>query len=203
VPPEGTGGAPKCKLPTGPLVATVAYMASTVFVVDDDPSFCRAVVRLLRGFGYCTESYDSPVGFVNRWRPDEPGCVLLDPLLRRPFRLGAVRASTYVDARNLLNRRNVIAVHRETGTVNASETTIERLASAASRADSPPRGGDPSPIPYESARYRPEADLDHDQVISGRDELFPLYLAAVRDYLQPIFYLGPPRLLRLGIELLF
>ena len=37
----------------------------------------------------------------------------------------------------------------------------------------------------------------------GREELFPMYLAAATDYTQPIFAYGPPRLARLGIELLF
>ena len=53
-------------------------MMPTVFVVDDDPSFCRAVERLLGGFGYRVETYASPTEFVSRWRPDKPGCLVLD-----------------------------------------------------------------------------------------------------------------------------
>jgi hypothetical protein len=30
-----------------------------------------------------------------------------------------------------------------------------------------------------------------------------MYLAAARDYLQPVFAYGPPRLARLGFEFLF
>ena len=30
-----------------------------------------------------------------------------------------------------------------------------------------------------------------------------MYVAAARDYTQPLFAYGPPRLVRLGVELLF
>jgi FixJ family two-component response regulator len=50
----------------------------TVFVVDDDPSFCRAVERLLRTYGYRVEAYASPTEFLARWHPGQPGCLLLD-----------------------------------------------------------------------------------------------------------------------------
>jgi hypothetical protein len=61
----------------------------------------------------------------------------------------------------------------------------------------------PEEIPYESASYRPEADLDGNGYVEGREELFPMYLAAARDFTQPLFAYGPPRLLRLGVEFLF
>ena len=35
------------------------------------------------------------------------------------------------------------------------------------------------------------------------DSLFPLYVSAARDYSQPLFAYGPPRLVRLGVELFF
>ena len=61
----------------------------------------------------------------------------------------------------------------------------------------------PEAIPYESPRYRAWADLDHNGYVDGPAELMPLYLAAARDYTQPIFAYGPPRLVRLGVELVF
>lgn len=64
-----------------------------------------------------------------------------------------------------LNRRNIVAVRRDTG--------------------------EPGP----------EATVNCD--IEGRDELFPLYLAAAQDFTQPLFAYGPPRLVRLGVEFLF
>ena len=47
------------------------------------------------------------------------------------------------------------------------------------------------------------ADLNSDGYVSGREELFPMYVAAARDFTQPLFAYGPPRLVRLGVELLF
>ena len=47
------------------------------------------------------------------------------------------------------------------------------------------------------------ADSNNDGVLSGRAELYPLYEAAARDYTQPLFVYGPPRLVRFGLEVLF
>jgi FixJ family two-component response regulator len=60
----------------------MSSMVPTVYVVDDDPSFCRAMERLLLGLGYQVEAYAAPAEFVARWRPEDPGCVILD--LRMP-----------------------------------------------------------------------------------------------------------------------
>jgi FixJ family two-component response regulator len=49
-----------------------------VFVVDDDASFRRALVRLLGAAGYEVEAYASATEFMNRLAPDRPGCLLLD-----------------------------------------------------------------------------------------------------------------------------
>ncbi|HEY9508109.1 MAG TPA: response regulator [Gemmatimonadales bacterium] len=57
-------------------------MVPTIYVVDDDVSFCRAVERLLQALGHRVEAYSSPAAFVSRWRPEDPGCVILD--LRMP-----------------------------------------------------------------------------------------------------------------------
>ena len=50
---------------------------------------------------------------------------------------------------------------------------------------------------------RAYADIDGDGFLGGREEVFPLYQAAARDFTQPLFAYGPPRLLRLGVEFLF
>jgi hypothetical protein len=125
-----------------------------------------------------------------------PAQTTFDLLLRRPISLGWARGSVYFDARNLLNTRNTVAVRRDTGTPDAEETTIEAMAEAAYAANS-------EPIPYESPRYRPEADINGDGLIAGRAELFPMFLAAARDFTQPLFSYGPPRQMRLGLEFLF
>ena len=61
----------------------------------------------------------------------------------------------------------------------------------------------PEPIPYESPRYRRWADTDNDGLIDGAAELMPLYESAAKDYAQPLFAYGPPRLVRLGMEVRF
>ena len=154
------------------------------------------ILRLASGlpFSMSDSTGDSLVGLPNGSRL--PTTSQLDLLLRRSIRLGATTGGIYLDVRNLLNRRNVVAVRRDTGEAAADETAIEQMAEAAYAADS-------SPIPYESVRYRAEADLDGDGFVAGREELFPMYLAAAADYAQPIFAYGTPRLLRLGMELLF
>ena len=51
---------------------------ATVFVVDDDRSVRRSVVRLLETAGLRVEGYPSAEAFLERERPDGPGCVVLD-----------------------------------------------------------------------------------------------------------------------------
>ena len=51
---------------------------STVFVVDDDPSVRRSVVRLLESAGLRVEGFPSGEAFLERERPTGPGCVVLD-----------------------------------------------------------------------------------------------------------------------------
>jgi hypothetical protein len=120
----------------------------------------------------------------------------LDLLVRRPFQVGGARAGVYLDLRNLLNRRNVVAVRRDTGQPGPSQGQIEELALDAYEAH-------PEEIPFESERYRAYADLDGNGYIAGPEELLPLYQAAARDFAQPLFAYGPPRLVRLGMEFLF
>jgi hypothetical protein len=98
--------------------------------------------------------------------------------------------------RNVFNRRNLVAVRRDTGEPELDEQSIEDLAEDAFMEH-------PEPIPFESPRYRPEADLDGNGLIEGQDELMPLFEAAARDFTQPLFVYGPPRLVRLGVEILF
>ena len=50
----------------------------TVFVVDDDPSVRRSVVRLLETAGLRVEGFVSAEAFLDRERPAGPGCLLLD-----------------------------------------------------------------------------------------------------------------------------
>jgi hypothetical protein len=154
------------------------------------------ILRLASGlpFSMSDSTGDSLVGLPNGSRL--PNTSSLDLLIRRPIRLGGTIGGIYLDVRNLLNHQNVVAVRRDTGEPHATEPAIQLMAEEAYEAD-------PSPIPFESGRYRAEADLNGDGFVAGRDELFPMYLEAAADYAQPIFAYGPPRLMRLGVELLF
>lgn len=136
-------------------------------------------------------SGDTLVGLPNSWRL--PPNHTLDALVRVPLRAAGVRGAVYLDVRNVLNRRNVAAVRRDNGDTVLSDDAIAQLADAAYQAH-------PEPIPYESPRYRPDADLDRNGLIEGAAELLPLYEAAARDFTQPLFFYGAPRLLRLGVE---
>jgi two-component system response regulator FixJ len=52
--------------------------SSTVFVVDDDPSFVRAMSRLLRAEGYQSQTFGTAADFLESQLGDKRGCVLLD-----------------------------------------------------------------------------------------------------------------------------
>lgn len=120
----------------------------------------------------------------------------IDALLRRPIRIGRINGGLYLDVRNITNRRNILAVRRNTGRPEASDEDIEYMAEQAYQAH-------PESIPFESPRYRRHADLNGDGRLSGREELFPMYVAAARDFTQPLFVYGPPRQIRLGMEVIF
>jgi hypothetical protein len=155
-----------------------------------------AIVRWQSGlpFSRVTPTGDTLIGPPNSYRL--PSQSTLDLLVRRSFRLLGREGSVYFDARNLLNTRNVVAVNRVTGSPYTDSATVAQLAAAAYAAH-------PEAIPWESPRYRPWADTNHDGLISGSAELMPLYLEAAQDYTRPLFAFGPPRLVRLGVEMRF
>ncbi|HXM37584.1 MAG TPA: TonB-dependent receptor [Gemmatimonadales bacterium] len=154
------------------------------------------IVRVSSGLPFTKTNAkgDTLIGLPNSYRL--PPTVTVDLLLRRPLRIAGWQGTFYVDVRNLLNRRNIEAVRRDTGEPTLNESAIVALAERAYQAH-------PEPIPYESPRYRAFADLDGNGFIENRGELYPLYLAAARDYTQPLFSFGPPRMFRLGVELVF
>jgi hypothetical protein len=155
-----------------------------------------AIVRVSSGLPYSRTNAtgDTLIGLPNSNRL--PTQATVDVLLRRPLRLAGLSGSLYLDARNLLGRRNVVAVRRDTGEPGLGPEGVELAALQAYAAH-------PEAIPYESPRYRPFADLDADGLIEGEAELFPLFLAASRDFHQPLFAFGPPRVVRIGAEVIF
>jgi hypothetical protein len=154
------------------------------------------VVRWGSGLPYSrtTIDGDSLLGIPNGSRL--PSQWTLDLLVAKGVRVRRLHLRAYVDARNVLGRRNVVAVRRDNGSPAAGDPQIEALAESAYRAG-------PAAIPYESPAYRPDADLDGNRILEGDAELLPLYRRAARDYLQPLFAYGPPRLIRLGLQLEF
>ncbi len=155
-----------------------------------------AIVRASSGLPYSrlNATGDTLVGLPNSYRL--PWSATVDLLVRHPVRLRGLAGSVYVDARNVLGRRNVVAVRRDTGEPGLGEQGIAAAAGAAYAAH-------PEDIPYESPRYRPGADLDGSGAISGPGELMPLFVAAARDFYQPLFAYGPPRVVRIGVEVIF
>lgn len=176
---------------------TPAAFGPRLFGVRPFAAFeATTIVRYASGlpFSRTNTAGDSILGLPNDGRL--PGTSTVDLLLRRPLRLGRVGGSIYLDVRNLLNRRNVIAVRRDTGKTALTVEKLTTLADSAYQANA-------SPIPYESPRYRRWADLDNNGYVDGAAELQPLFLAAAKDFFQPIFYYGAPRLVRLGMEFTF
>jgi hypothetical protein len=153
------------------------------------------IVRYASGLPYTQTNTagDSLIGLPNSHRL--PPQFQLDALLRRPIALGGVRGTVYLDLRNLTNRRNLVAVRKDTGTPGLGDSGLDAAAAAAYNAH-------PEPIPYESPRYRSWADINGDGLIVGT-ELQTLYRRAAQDFYQPLFAYGPPRLVRVGVEIIF
>src|SRR5271155_4810725 len=53
----------------------------TVYIVDDDAHMLRAVVRLVRSYGYQAEDYSSAAQFISQKRSSDVGCLVLDLMM--------------------------------------------------------------------------------------------------------------------------
>ena len=51
---------------------------SIVFIVDDDPSMCEALTRLLGTVGLKTQAFETAQELLSTKRPDTPSCLVLD-----------------------------------------------------------------------------------------------------------------------------
>lgn len=98
------------------------------------------------------------------------------------------------EVKNVLDRDNLIALRRETGTIAPT------LAAVQDQADAPVTST--FPIPRESDRYASTVDLDGDGLITG-EEFSTARFAAALDRNDPSLYYGPPRQLRVGMEVTF
>ncbi len=182
---------------TGLLYATLPANLLKVGRVDVFGGFeVSAIGRYSTGLPYSktNSAGDTIIGLPNSQRL--PSSYQLDMLLRRPLHFGGRRGSVYLDLRNLTDVRNIVAVRRDTGTPGLGRSALDSAAMLSYQAH-------PEAIPYESPRYRAWADTNHDGQIAGQGELLPLFRRAAEDFYQPLFYYGPPRLVRLGIEINF
>src|ERR1051326_8133417 len=53
----------------------------TIFIVDDDKGVTAALTRLVRTAGYNVESYSAVQEFLEQYRAEVPGCIILDVAL--------------------------------------------------------------------------------------------------------------------------
>lgn len=83
-------------------------MEPTVFVLDDDDSFLKAIARLLRVDGFDVRCWTSASAFLAEHDPGVPGCLLTDLLMpemsglelqRRLLALGSQRPVIFVTGR--------------------------------------------------------------------------------------------------------
>ena len=70
----------------------------TIHIVDDDPSFLRAVSRLLRASGFEVVTFDSAASFLAQLAVDTQGCVIAD--LKMPGLSGLELQEALVKASN-------------------------------------------------------------------------------------------------------
>jgi FixJ family two-component response regulator len=76
----------------------MAVPPTTVYVVDDDASFLKAVSRLLRAGGYLVRTFASAADFLAALAPEATGCVVVD--LRMPGQSGRDLQSVLATADN-------------------------------------------------------------------------------------------------------
>jgi FixJ family two-component response regulator len=53
-------------------------LAGTVYVVDDDPSVCKAIASLLRSVGHCARLFGTAQEFLASAKAEAPACLVLD-----------------------------------------------------------------------------------------------------------------------------
>ncbi len=88
----------------------------------------------------------------------------------------------------------MIALRRDTGGLGPTAASVRSVGSEITASE--------PPIPRESARYSPLADLDGDGLITTT-ELQRARTAAALDRNDPSLFYGDARQLRLGFEVLF
>src|SRR5579864_6222365 len=63
---------------SGCATVTMNTRNTVVYVIDDDASVRGAIRNLLESVSLAAETYGSPQEFLSAFRPDLPGCLILD-----------------------------------------------------------------------------------------------------------------------------
>ncbi len=71
----------------------------TVFIVDDDPSVLKGLCLLMKSVKLNVETYSSAQEFLDSYKPDQPGCLLID--MRMPGISG-------LELQEILHSRNIL-----------------------------------------------------------------------------------------------
>lgn len=103
-------------------------------------------------------------------------------------------ARVILEAKNLLDRDNIIALRRETGTIAPTLSEVEKLADAPHSSR--------FPILRESEFYNSSVDLDQDGLITP-DEFDTARFAAAIDRFDPSLFYGSAQQLRIGLQVTF
>jgi two-component system response regulator FixJ len=80
--------------------ATSSTTRPAVFVVDDDAAVRDALKFLLRSVGHPVETYGSAIDFLDSYRDDRPGCIVLD--IRMPGMSGLELQEKLLERRSIL-----------------------------------------------------------------------------------------------------
>jgi hypothetical protein len=98
------------------------------------------------------------------------------------------------DGRNILNRKNILALRSSTGALSPSLAEVQALANAL---PIPPES-----IPRESPAYVVFLDADRNGVISPQEAQNARFAAAL-DRFDPTLFFGEARQIRFGVEVAF
>ena len=104
-----------------------------VYVVDDDPSICAALTRLIRSFGYKVQTFDSAREFLEQ-QPRRPACVIADVCMPGPdgleLRDALQRSQSAIPLILLTGLWEHARLDRATGPANVLEVLSKPVAEA-------------------------------------------------------------------------
>jgi FixJ family two-component response regulator len=60
------------------MTTALPIRSGTVYIIDDDASFLKSMIRLLNAVGYTVMAFESAVEFIQQLTPEMSGCVVTD-----------------------------------------------------------------------------------------------------------------------------